>query len=684
MAGGRKPGRPPLAEKSVRHLFGDSQSSQAQQPRSKPSKSSPKSAPSKEKTAQGFDVSENGLVSAVNRYDGAGNGRRLRGWNPPRSGPNVATMGLQKLQDRSRDASRNDWGSSAADRRWGSALIGVGIMPRPKRGLAKEKRARQVEEWIEWCKQADADCVLDFYGLELLSTLEWMVSGEAFIRFRYRDDSFGMKIPLQLQILESDYCPVELDSDYWPQAMVGNRVRQGIEFDKRGRRVAYYFYKEHPTDGVTASVNMSDLVRIPASDVCHLYEPLRAGQIRGVPDAAPVLTYMREMLDYRGSVLERQKLANLLVGFIKQTTGTAMSPTHDPLTGMPLNMNTDGTASIAMEPGALNVLGPNEDMTWSNPPEAGTTYSEYVRTENMALAAGRNLPNEIFSGDLVNISDRTLRIIINEWRRFCEQRQWLILIPQFCQKVRDAWVAVGVAYDVIPLEDAKDWQNCEWATDAWPDIHPFQDIQGRQMEVDAGFRSRQSVIAERGEDAVTVDEERKEDKEREDAFGLGPPDPLQVDPKTGKPDPGQKKPVKSDKPAWKNEIDVVDLVAKLFAGTAALMTANKPEPLAAPVFNVHNNLPAPEVKVEVTNDVEPTEVVVNNLPAPEVKVEVTNDVKPTEVVVNNLPAPEVIVNNTVQPPDVVVELPNRQTETTVERDVYGNIIKSTAVETTIQ
>lgn len=50
-----------------------------------------------------------------------------------------------------------------------------------------------------------------------------------------------------------------------------------------------------------------------------------------------------------------------------------------------------------------------------------------------------------------------------------------------------------------------------------------------QKEVDAGFRSRSSVIAELGRDIADVDAERAAEKERERKLGLvEPPAPLSV------------------------------------------------------------------------------------------------------------------------------------------------------------
>ena len=48
----------------------------------------------------------------------------------------------------------------------------------------------------------------------------------------------------------------------------------------------------------------------------------------------------------------------------------------------------------------------------------------------------------------------------------------------------------------------------------------MQDVQGKQAEVDADFRSRSSVISERGDDPETVDAERAADLDREKELGL--------------------------------------------------------------------------------------------------------------------------------------------------------------------
>ena len=123
----------------------------------------------------------------------------------------------------------------------------------------------------------------------------------------------------------------------------------------------------------------------------------------------------------------------------------------------------------------------------------------------------------------MNVSDRTLRVIINEFRRFAEQRQWQIVIPMYCQRVIDWFTDAAVLAGAINLAEADDVRRVEHAPHGWTYIHPVQDPQGKALEVTNGFRSRSSVITEKGDDPVEVDEERLSDQQREEDLGINPP-----------------------------------------------------------------------------------------------------------------------------------------------------------------
>lgn len=460
-----------------------------------------------------------------NRYDAAGRGRRAAGWNPPASGPNTATSGLQTIRNRARDSSRNDAMAESSIQKWSSNLIGIGITPRFKRIKNKVRKQEITDLWLDFVKRADADCVLDLYGLQTLVVRSWLDGGEVFARRRNRFlDEDGLEVPMQIQLLEADMVPL-MDADSWKGLPANHVIRSGIELNKRGRRVAYWVYKQHPGDKAL-DLGMLDpdaLVRVAASEMCHIYEPKRPGQLRGVSSLASVLMGLRNEADYVDATLERQKLANLFVGFISRTLPPLdpNDPAQGPLTGADYATDIDsGEPLLPLKPGLFQELDDGQKMEWSNPPEAGTNYSDYLRTSRLGTAAGAGLPYELMSGDIREISDRTLRVIINDFRRFAEQRQWQIVIPQFCQRVIEWFADASVLAGKLTLEERDDVVRCEHAPHGWEYIHPVQDPQGKKLEVEAGFRSRSSVIGARGDDPDMVDDERAADLQREKDLGL--------------------------------------------------------------------------------------------------------------------------------------------------------------------
>ncbi|MEP6587129.1 MAG: phage portal protein [Polaromonas sp.] len=456
------------------------------------------------------------------RYDSAGRGRRMAGWNPPSSGPNLAVAGLQTIRDRARDSSRNDWSAESAIQKWTTNLVGIGITPRFKRIADKARKRTITDLWNDFAEQSDADCVLNLYGQQSLAVRSWLDSGEVFARRRPRFQDEGLAVPVQVQLIESDMVPL-LDADTYQGLPQGNKIRSGIELDKRGKRVAYWVYKEHPGDGGNMAYGASDLIRVPASDMCHVFEQKRPGQLRGVSVLAPILARLRNIESYDDATLERQKLANMIVGFIKRDLPPAAGDEDiDPLTGQPIDQEGPSGPLLGMQPGLLQELDDGQSMEWSNPPEAGTTYSDYMRTQHMGTAAAAGLPYEVHSGDIANVSDRTLRVLINEFRRFAEARQWQIIIPMFCQRVINWFVDAAVLAGKISMEEADDARRVEHSPHGWAHIHPVQDPTGKKIEVENGFISRSSVIGARGDDPDAVDEERQADDARQQALAIGP------------------------------------------------------------------------------------------------------------------------------------------------------------------
>lgn len=478
-------------------------------------------------------------LAARSHYDAARRSRRLASWNPSSAGPNNSLVDLQTLRNRSRDILRNEWSAESATNNFVIDMVGTGIVARMTNDLSSTKRDKYDGLWQKFIKECDADGILDLYGMQALGAETWDNAGEFFFRIRSRRIEDGLTVPMQIQLLEPEMIPL-LDRDL-PS---GNRIRQGIEFDLIGRRVNYWVYKQHPGDKSSAAVSIDDVYPVPADQIRHVYRPRRIGQLRGVPTGTSSMVKMKTVGDYDDAVVEKAKVQNLYVGVIKRPAPSYGADNVDPLTGKIIEDFGGDAPMVALEPGAVVELAPGEDMAFSNPPATGVGYNDFMRQQNLSIAGGRGVPYELMTGDIMNVSDRTLRVIIQQYRRGIEQKQWLTLIPMFCQPIRDAWVDAAVVAGLIPMKDADAVKDVEWSPQAWAYIHPVQDVQSKVLEIDNGIASRDSVIAGRGYDPEKVDRQRADAKSREEKLGLTQPapDPTQAaaDKQTAKQQSAQK------------------------------------------------------------------------------------------------------------------------------------------------
>jgi len=455
-----------------------------------------------------------GTNTPAPEYHAAGQGRRLQIWRPQTSGPNSAS-GMGTVLARSRDLTRNNpWAGAAIEKSTANA-IGTGIQAKAVWGT-KEFKAQVKRLWKRSCKVMDADGALEYEAMQALAWREWREAGEIFIRLRARRAEDELPVPIQIQLIESEQCPRE----HWSTASNGNTIRAGIEFDKIGRRVAYWMYRQHPGDRVMITES-TELVRVPADQILHLYRPLRAGQIRGVPDMAAVLirAYNLDRLD--DNVLERQKIASLFTGFyVTAADGNESSPLGETVT----EDDTDGTPIAGLEPGTMQELPKGVTPEFSEPPSAGSDYPEFMRLGLMAVAARAGVPYEVLTGDLRNVSDRALKLILNEFRRLLEMDQWLYFIPKMGQAVREAWFDAAILAGALTVPGYADVRDdvveTLWVPQGWGYSHPVQDVEADTKAIRAGLVSRTATILSNGDDPEQVDDEQVIDNERADSLGL--------------------------------------------------------------------------------------------------------------------------------------------------------------------
>ncbi|QCU54401.1 phage portal protein [Burkholderia pseudomallei] len=447
-------------------------------------------------------------------------GARAKSWRASSAGPNAAAaQNLPLLRSRARDAIRNDPWAKTAIARLVSNTIGNGIQAHPQHPN-EAVRKMQKQLWEDSCEEIDADDLFDMAGVQTLAARAFFSDGEVLVRRQFRSPSEGLTVPMQIRLLEGDLLPME-KNEIVPG---GGEIVNGVEFNAEGRRVAYHLLRRHPGEyGRAATANMQT-VRVPADEITHVFLALRPGQVRGVPELSTVLLRLKSLDNFDDAVLFRQEVSNLFAGFITKPPAEP-GLMGDPVTGAAMEYDVDGFSPVvSLEPGSMQELAPGEDVKFAEPPGAGTDYGPFMRQQLMAAAASVGMPYEVMTGDLRDVSDRVLRVILNEFRRSIEQIQWNVFIHQFCRKVWRWWVDACALSGAMPMADyyrrRRDYLRVRWVPQGWPYIHPVQDVTAKRMEIRSGLASRTGAVLARGDDPEQVDQENADDLARERRLGI--------------------------------------------------------------------------------------------------------------------------------------------------------------------
>lgn len=446
----------------------------------------------------------------IGGFEGGLSARRLKTFHASRAHVNTLIQASgSDMTARARYLIRNNGYAVNAVESWAGNAVGTGI--KPSSGIADAVLKDQVQRlWLRWTDESDAEGLTDFYGQQRRAARELFITGEVFFRIRPRLKEDGLSVPLQLQMLPAEMLPLGHNE----QLANGNRIRQGIEFDRIGRRVAYHLLRRHPGD-ITDPGLAGETVRVPAQSLLHIVDPVDAGQLRGISRFAPALVKLFLLDQYDDAELDRKKVAAMFVGFVRRPEREFDNGGETDERGEPL---------LPLEPGQLQILDDGEDITFSSPADVGGNYESFQYRTLLQVAAALGLPYANLSADMLKANYSNTRAALLEFRRRVEAFQHSVIVFQLCRVVWARWMDMAVLSGSLTLPDfeaqRRDYQSCNWLPPRWDWVDPLKDIRAEIVAMQAGLKSRTQAIAERGFDAAMVDAEIAADYRREDSLGL--------------------------------------------------------------------------------------------------------------------------------------------------------------------
>lgn len=429
--------------------------------------------------------------------------------NATGAGPNAA--GLVRLE-RERAKSRHEYLTSEyaarAKRIRVSYTVGGGIRPHIK-GDPKLKKL-----WDAFVVDADPRGAMDFYQLQALAVAEDLEGGEVFVVPRFRLPEDGLTVPLQIQLLESEYAPVGRFSG------MPDRVIAGVELDLLERPVAYWLHERHPSEGYFLGTGVPAVKRYAADRVFHVFEPVRSGQLRGNTAIARTLSRLRNVEAYEKADLQKKETAALLGVAVKM-------PSNEDDVAKVLGLKADEReegqtyAMAPLEPGAIFGLPPGADISVINPGDTGAGYKDAWQTRYFGVATGLEVPYFLLTGDFSGIEERALRLAMIDFYKIirADRRR---LTHQMNRRVWRAFLdaAERVGWTPPKGKTRADFEVVEWIGEPLPHIHPVQEVTAWKDAIRTGVKTLGEVLQENGSDLETFIAEKKAENEALDAAGI--------------------------------------------------------------------------------------------------------------------------------------------------------------------
>lgn len=448
-------------------------------------------------------------------YDAASVSPRTGHRRAPGTDADAAAQARGRIANVARDMVRNTPFAARAQQVVANNVVGDGIIPKIRlpQQLSKTTAKRLRDLMLLLIERdldttfIDADGRQNLYGLQRLAMNAIVDAGEVLV---VRTSARGHR--LKVRLLESDY----LDDTRQGVMDGAGWIKDGIEYNEAGERVAYWLFDQHPGAMVWGKIGSPISKRVPASEVLHLFRQDRAGQMRGVSWFSSIAIPLQDLGEFQDAQLMRQKIAACFVAF-RQVDGSGEGVTA---AAAPRVSDMD-----ELSPGLIQDIGMDESVTFGTPPDSGD-FDPFSRAILRSAASGLGLTYEAMTGDLSNVNFSSARMGRIEMDRNVSSWQWTMLIPQMLQPMA-GWLIEGWQTDLASaglggpaLSLLRGGMGFEWVPPHKILVDPTREIPSLIEGVRGGLFSLSGVIRSLGQDPERLFEDIAADNAALDALKL--------------------------------------------------------------------------------------------------------------------------------------------------------------------
>jgi len=360
----------------------------------------------------------------------------------------------------------------------------------PDNTFDKEKNKLVEKHWRRWSgmKNCTVSCNLTFLDVQRLVVESVKRDGEVLVHLvRGFDNEYGFA----LEVLDADYLDLQYDR---PPDMDGNYIRSSVEFNQWNAPVAYHLLTQHPGENVYMSTDRRYRRRIPANDMLHIFDTIRAGQVRGIPATHAALIASKHLHEYIRSTLVAARV-------IASKFAVITTPASDGYKG---TTSVDGNVKDQAEAGMIWRLNQGQSMEVFDPKQPSGEFDPFTRVLIQELAVALNVSYASLSEDLSRANFGSQRTSLTGERDIWKLDHRFFSSHLICP-VFQAMIPMGMMFNAemqssLNFIDLDGLRDVVYQGRGWTWIDPAKDAQANMRQVQLGSLTYEQLFALEGKD----------------------------------------------------------------------------------------------------------------------------------------------------------------------------------------
>ncbi|WP_456010579.1 phage portal protein [Clostridium butyricum] len=363
----------------------------------------------------------------------------------------------------------------------------LGLTPEETRNLETQIE-REFSLWAE-SKNCDVERVNDFYELQQVAFLSWIMNGDAFVMLptiKRINEIYDIRILL----IEADrVCNKNYVSN-------SETLQEGVETNENGEITYYHICSRHPL--ATTWDKAPEWIKVKAygsktgrPNILHLMESERIGQRRGVPILAPVIEALKQLSRYTEAELMAAVVSGMFTVFI-ESKNTDDGNAFGSNINFEDEIDSDDDTTYELGNGAVVQLGEGETAKEINPGRPNTAFDGFVNAITRQIGAALEIPKELLTKEFTASYSASRAALLEAWKMFRMRRTWMA--NDFCQPIFVEWMHEAVAKERIyapgffnnPLI-RKAYCNAEWSGPSAGQLDPNKEVDAAIKRIDNGF-----------------------------------------------------------------------------------------------------------------------------------------------------------------------------------------------------